>query len=106
MNRNRCWRRYKNYTKAKRKKDIDLNIQYYWNDAGGIRVHPWYSNLNQYSKNKIHCSCPLCSAKTNNKGKRKRKNYAPSWNPKLSDLKKEMSMQNDLISSFLNIENN
>ncbi len=21
----------------------------------------WYKNLHQYSKNKIHCSCPLCS---------------------------------------------
>ena len=21
---------------------------------------PYYNNLNQYSKNKIHCSCPLC----------------------------------------------
>lgn len=24
----------------------------------------WYSHLHQYSKNKIHCSCPLCSPKT------------------------------------------
>lgn len=29
----------------------------------------WYDNLHQYSKNKIHCSCPLCRAKTRNKGK-------------------------------------
>ena len=106
MYRNRCWRRYKNYIKAKRKRDIDLDIQYYFNDAEGIHVYPWYSNLNQYSKNKIHCSCPLCSRKTNNKGKRKRKQYAPSWNPKLSDLKNEISMQDDINSSFLNMENN
>lgn len=24
-----------------------------------------YDNVHQYSKNKIHCSCPLCTAKTN-----------------------------------------
>ena len=23
----------------------------------------YYDNLHQYSKNKIHCSCPLCQAK-------------------------------------------
>lgn len=23
----------------------------------------YYDNLHQYSKNKIHCSCPLCRAK-------------------------------------------
>lgn len=27
----------------------------------------WYNNLHQYSKNKIHCSCPMCSCKTNTK---------------------------------------
>ena len=29
--------------------------------------HPYYNNLHQYSKNKIHCSCRLCSCKTNQK---------------------------------------
>jgi len=24
----------------------------------------YYDNLHQYSKNKIHCSCPFCRAKT------------------------------------------
>ena len=24
----------------------------------------WYNNLHQYSKNKIHCSCSLCAAKS------------------------------------------
>lgn len=28
------------------------------------RIYPgYYGNLHQYSKNKIHCSCPMCSAK-------------------------------------------
>lgn len=50
----------------------------------------YYPNLHQFSKNKIHCSCPLCSAKTRNKGKR-RKNvhgFSLSINYKISDLKK------------------
>ena len=25
----------------------------------------YYDNLHQYSKNKIHCSCPMCARKTN-----------------------------------------
>ena len=49
-----------------------------------------YDNLHQYSKNKIHCSCPSCSAKTRNKGKRGQ--TAHGWNPsknfKHSDLRK------------------
>lgn len=27
----------------------------------------WFNNLHQYSKNKIHCSCPICRAKTKKK---------------------------------------
>jgi len=31
------------------------------------KVYRWepYDNLHQYSKNKIHCSCPDCSPKSN-----------------------------------------
>ena len=29
----------------------------------------YYDNIHQYSKNKIHCSCPICSSKTNGKGR-------------------------------------
>ena len=31
MARCRAWRRYKNYTKAKRKRDIDFHDMYWWN---------------------------------------------------------------------------
>jgi hypothetical protein len=50
----------------------------------------YYSNLHQFSKNKIHCSCPLCSAKTRNKGKRRKNAHssALSLNYKISDLRK------------------
>ena len=50
----------------------------------------YYSNLHQFSKKKIHCSCPFCSAKTRNKGKRKKNahGFSPAINYKPSDLKK------------------
>lgn len=50
-----------------RKKRIDRDIYSYID-----RSHSYYDNLHQYSKNKIHCSCPMCAAKTKNKGPRKR----------------------------------
>lgn len=50
-------RRHKNISKALRKQNICLKEYGF----------EYYDNLHQYSKNKIHCSCPSCSAKTNNK---------------------------------------
>ena len=104
--RGRAWRRYKNYTKAKRKREIDLNDRMWWDYS--IYNNPikptyfpvnyrgkygMYDNLHQYSKNKIHCSCPMCSAKTRNKGhRRKRKNYAPAINYTMMDLRRQMFM--------------
>ena len=85
MARGRAWRRYKSYTKAKRKRNIDAAVY------RGYGIH-WYNNLHQYSKNKIHCSCPMCATKTTNK---RANAWAPSWNPKMTDLKKEMAMDED-----------
>lgn len=31
---------------------------------GTVHTESWYNNLHQYSKNKIHCSCPMCNAKS------------------------------------------
>ena len=89
MNRSRAWRRYKNYTKAKRKRDIDAAVYSY-----GNRWYPWYNNLHQYSKNKIHCSCPICAAKTRNKGKHK-KRYIKSINYTMMDKKRQDAMTAD-----------
>ena len=99
--RGRAWRRYKNYTKAKRKRYLDFYNIYWWHqkysnnplDFSGQYVG-YYDNLHQYSKNKIHCSCPMCSAKTTNK-RAKKVFYAPSWNPTMTDLRKEMAMDED-----------
>lgn len=94
MRRTRAYRRFKNYTKAKRKRDLDLQVSYYFNEDGtGL-----YKNLHQYSKNKIHCSCPMCSAKTRNKGKRRTTiaNYSPSINYSIADKRKYDAMTDDI----------
>ena len=93
--RSRAWRRYKDYTKAKRKSDIDKSI-HSWSNW----LHPWYNNLHQYSKNKIHCSCPICSAKTRNKGKRKHR-WCPALNYTMMDLRNKMAMDADEEDYFL-----
>lgn len=85
--RNRGWRRKKDFSKAKRKKSIDIELSS-WNNI------LCYKNLHEYSKNKIHCSCAMCSAKTRNKGKRRNipKNYAPSINYTIKDQKRKDEM--------------
>ena len=80
--------------KALRKKRITEH--YYWHRRG----EPYYDNLHQFSKNKIHCSCPMCSQKTKNKGQRKRKNYNPTHNYKASDLRRQMALDYDEYETF------
>jgi len=63
--RKRAKRRKTDITKALRKRNICKNVY----------RHEWYNNLHQYSKNKIHCSCCMCSF--NNK-KKKYKVYTHS----------------------------
>lgn len=74
--------------KALRKRRIAENIYYKGKE------HPYYDNLHQYSKNKIHCSCPDCSSKTRNKGHRRYKagNYMKHINYKASELRRQVSM--------------
>lgn len=57
-----------------------------------------YKYDGMYSKGKIHCSCPSCSRKTNNKGKNRLKpgNYYSSKDWKHSDLQKIQEMDNQL----------
>lgn len=56
MARTRAERRLTDWLKARRKQNICKEIYLEEN---------YYNNLHQYSKNKIHCSCPMCSQKTN-----------------------------------------
>lgn len=69
--------------KALRKRTI-ANVMYNWYDSG----FSYYNNLHQYSKNKVHCSCPLCSAKTRNKAYGRRNAMAPKINYTISDMRK------------------
>jgi len=59
------------------------------------------ANRGKLNKGKIHCSCPLCRAKTRNKGKKRHGNYAPSFNYKHSDKIKIQNME-DEIKEFNN----
>ncbi len=79
--------------KALRKRRIANEI--YRNHDSQGNYTPYYDNLHQYSKNKIHCSCPTCSAKTRNKGKRRQKAHGwdPSINFKHSDLRKLIRLE-------------
>ena len=74
--------------KALRKRRIAREIYPYMD-------RDYYDNLHQLSKNKIHCDCPMCSPKTINKGRRDRKNYQRALNYKPSELKRQISMDDE-----------
>lgn len=65
---------HRSWTKARRKREIARMLGY----------EP-YDNLHQYSKNKVTCNCPMCKAKTNNRG---RNSMEPNTNYKISDKRK------------------
>ena len=64
--------------------------------------YEWFNNLHQYSKNKTFCSCPYCSMKTRNKGHRRYKggNYCRAIKYDYKDIKKQMSMDYDLMDTY------
>lgn len=63
-------------------------------ETSGLCNPYWYVKARgQLSKGKIHCSCPMCSAKTKNKG-RHTSRWAPVHNYKISDLRKLENMDN------------
>ena len=76
--------RRRSILKALRKRKLDKQVTWYSEERG----YGLYDNLHQYSKNKIHCSCPMCSAKTRNKGYSRHKGMTPGINYKISDLRK------------------
>lgn len=97
-NRSKEYNRHKSFVKARRKQKISRSIYYSSPYSSG----DFYNNFHQYSKNKIHCSCPLCSTKTRNKGRRRTKhpgNYSPSINYKIQDLRTQLSMD-DMEKDF------
>lgn len=94
--RSRAYNRDVSKRKALRKRRITEEVYYYGKSA------PYYDNLHQYSKNKVHCSCYLCSSKTRNKGKRRhlRGNYCPSYNYSISDRRKIESLDDSKREAF------
>ncbi len=84
--RNKAEKRHNDWKKAMRKKKI---INTYGQD--------YYDNLHQYSKNKIHCSCPMCSRKTNNKSRSGARGWEPSKNWSLADKKRIEEMDEQLM---------
>lgn len=85
--------RRRSILKALRKRRIDSEIYSYLDRGNFAREHSYYNNLHQYSKNKIHCSCPMCSAKTRNKGHSRHKGMVPGINYKISDVRKIQKLE-------------
>ena len=104
----RALRRKLNMSKARRKAFISRSVY-------GL---DWYRHLHQYSKNKVHCSCPMCSGvnKTNTKKLRAKgpnhpnskqinlssgfgtTNHRNGKNWSVSDIKKIENMLEDIVS--------
>ena len=79
--------------KALRKRRISRYDYYY-----RVEEKDYYDNLHQYSKNKIHCSCPACQTKTQNKGHRRYRKggYHRAINYKRQDLVRMIEMDQDI----------
>jgi len=77
----------------RRKKDFTKAISKYRKDVNrgeSFSNHPWYSNIHQYSKNKIHCSCLMCAFNGRRKGRIVYKTRTAS------DMRKEEKLNNQL----------
>ena len=97
--RTKAFNRDISYRKAKRKQRITEEV--YW----GGKERPYYDNLHQYSKNKIHCSCAWCSTKTRNKGKRRltHANYNRNINYRRADLRRQLAMDDSMREAGYNV---
>lgn len=81
--RTRAERRKNDYKKAVRKKNIS--------ECCGLKNLICYDNIHQYSKNKIHNSCPACSRKTNNRGRYgERRVYLRADNARINSMRCEI----------------
>ena len=89
--RTRAERRHKDIAKAIRKRKLAKHIYQSYSDSDW----EYYNNLHQYSKNKIHCSCPLCAAKP-----RSRRRYGVKYNPPIRDLKRINKLNYSLSNEF------
>ena len=83
--------------KALRKRRISRYDYFY-----RVEEKDYYDNLHQYSKNKVHCSCPSCQTKTRNKGHRRYRKggYHRAINYKRHDLIRMIGMDQDIAESL------
>ena len=88
MRRTKAERRHNDWKKIHKKANI---IRHVGEDEGWYKDF-WEKQKHRLSKNKVHCSCPMCSAKTNRNG------Y------KISDLKKLESLQYSLDENEMNMK--
>ena len=98
----RCYMRSKLFKRAMRRKYINRRKRI------ARKLYGKYFEIidGEYDKGKVHCSCPMCSRKTNNKGKNRLKhgNYCPLKDWKYSDLKKNQSMESELQEYFNSLD--
>jgi hypothetical protein len=85
MHRTRAERRHNDWVKIRRKANIVKGFDREWYD------HYWAGQEHRLSKSKIHCSCPLCAAKTRIHG------------PTLSDYKQFERLQSSLDEAEFNM---
>ena len=60
------------------------------------QIENYFDIFNKFDSFKIHCSCPMCSAKTNNKNRSGARGWEPSENWSISDQRKLDSMKGQL----------
>jgi len=89
-------KRHNDWKKAIRKREIVHNV--YPKDRDN-KPTEFYDNLHQYSKNKIHCSCPMCSQKTNNKNRSGARGYEPSTNWSIADTRRIEEMEDQILDN-------
>lgn len=70
MKKNNGYYRYQHKKHALRHKKITEQV---------YGCSDYFNEFNKYDSFKIHCSCPMCSAKTNNKG---HYGIAMNWSPR------------------------
>lgn len=59
------------------------------------KIEDYFSDFNRYDSFKIHCSCPMCSTKTNNKHGRANK-WEPPKNWSIADKRKLENMESQV----------
>ena len=93
MERGSIYHRRMRENHIRRKKRI---VSHYW----GADEFPYYKHDGMYSKNKIHCSCPLCAAKTNNKGCKWKCGSGQVKNWKHSDLQRLQLLHDQIVDLY------